>query len=214
MRSVRHHQISRWQAHYRAHFMNWAIELSEQWKRRGDIVHAFGLILYTDRHVHIKKVLADSDYWAALDEISGPKWPVFAIKPRQGGYGYPDIPSGYMGMMVEVWKEPRENKPLLAAFGLSSTEDLPKLVVFCSGRDDEVLSHAISVKEGSVQEAYASLKAALEAATRAVEGIFPENSANGEGIHAALDITITSHKQWELVKSGFNLFKLLKDFKI
>jgi hypothetical protein len=193
--------------------MNWAIQLSEHWKKRGDIVQAFGLILYTDRHVHIKKVLTDNDYWAALDEISGPRWPVFSIKPRQGTIGFPDLPPGHIGMMVPVWKEPRENKPLLQTFGLSSTEDLPKLVVYCSGPNNEVLSHAISLKDGSVEEAYGSLKAALEAATRAVEDIRPENSTNGEGIHAALSITITSHKQWELIKSGFNLFKLLKDIK-
>lgn len=36
---------------------NWAIQMAEHWKQREDIVHAFGLILYTDSHPHLKK------YW-------------------------------------------------------------------------------------------------------------------------------------------------------
>lgn len=182
--------------------MNWAIQLSEHWKKRKDIVHAFGLVLYTDSNVHIKKVLTDNDYWAALDEISGLKWPVFSIKPQQGTVGFPDLPPDFMGFMVPIWKEPKENKPLLQIFGLQSTKGLPKFIVFCSGSDNEILHHSISLKDGSVEEAYSSLKAAIQAATSAIEDILPENYTNGEGIHAALNLTITSHKQWELVKGS------------
>lgn len=192
---------------------NWAIQLAENWKKRDDIVHAFGIVLYTDSHPHIKKVIADNDYWSALDEVSGPKWPVFSIKPSQGTKGIPDLPPGYMGMMVPVWKEPRENKEILDAFGLRSTEDLPKLIVFCLGPNNQVLNHQISLKNGTIEEAYTSIKGAIEAATTAINDIRPENSKNAEGIHAALDLTITSHKQWQLLKRGWDIFKFLKDLK-
>lgn len=188
---------------------NWAIQMAEHWKQREDIVHAFGLILYTDSHPHLKKVLGDNDYWAALNEISGPKWPVFSIKPQQGTYGFPNLPPGHIGMMVQVWKEPRENKTLLSAFGLKSTEELPVLVVFCLGPEDSVWLHSISIKHDSVETAYSSLKGALDAATTAINDILPENSKNAEGIHAALDLTITSFKQWQLAKRGLDIFKKL-----
>lgn len=192
---------------------NWAIQLAEHWKKCDDIVHAFGLVLYTDSHPHIKKVIADNDYWAALDEISGPKWPVFSIKPCQGTVGFPDLPPGYMGMMVPVWKEPWENKKILETFGLQSTEGLPKLIVFCLGPNNQVLHHQISLKHGTVEEAYTSLKGAIEAATTAINDILPENSKNAEGIYAALDLAIASHKQWQLAKRGWEIFKFLKDLK-
>lgn len=191
---------------------NWAFQLAEHWKKRTDIVHAFGLILYTDRHVNIKKVLFDNDYWSALDEISGPKWPIFSIKPYQGKYELlPHIQPGYLGMMVPVWKEPRENKPLLEIFGINSTNDLPKFVVFCSGQRSEVLHHSISLSDNTVDEAYSSLKSTINVATMAVEGILPENWQNGEGIFAALDLQITSYKQGEMIKNGFNIFKFIKE---
>ncbi|MDR3439920.1 hypothetical protein, partial [Telmatospirillum sp.] len=64
---------------------NWVIKLAEHWKGRADIVNAFGLVLYTDSDPHIKKVIADDDYWAALDEISGPKaYPSGSAPPRHG----------------------------------------------------------------------------------------------------------------------------------
>lgn len=192
---------------------NWAIKLAEHWKKCDEIVQAFGLILYTDSHPHVKKVISDNEYWAALDEISGPNWPIFSIKPRQGKVGFPDIPPGYMGMMIPVWKEPRENKEVLEAFGLKSTKELPKLIVFCLGANKEVYYHQISLKDKTVEEAYSSLKDAIEAATTAIDDILPENSKNAEGIHAALNLTINSHKQWELLKRGWDMFNFVKNLK-
>ncbi|NTV72495.1 MAG: hypothetical protein HGA71_20445, partial [Azonexaceae bacterium] len=71
----------------------------------------------------------------------------------------------------------------------------------------------ISLRHGTVEEAYTSLKGAIEAATTAINDIIPENSRNAEGIYAALDLTITSHKQWQLAKRGWDIFKFLKDLK-
>ncbi|MEE9338687.1 MAG: hypothetical protein V3U87_11460 [Methylococcaceae bacterium] len=192
---------------------NWVFQLAEHWKKQKDIVQAFGLILYTDRHVNIKKVLSDNDYWAALDDISGPKWPVFSIKPLQGTFS-PDISDDKIGLMVPVWKEPLENMPLLEIFGLQSTKDLPKLIVFCSGRNNEILHHTINLKDNTIEEAYSSLKMAIEVVTMAIEGILPENWQNGEGIFSALNLQISSHKEWEVIKTGFNIFKFLKDLKL
>ena len=192
---------------------NWAIDLAEHWMQCDDIVHAFGVILYTDSHPHIKKVLTDNDYWAALDEISGPKWPVFSIKPREGKWDLPDMPSGYMGMMIPVWKEPRENRDLIEAFGIESTEGLPILIVFCLVADDQVLHQSIRLRDRTVEEAYSSLKSALSVTTSSINNILPENVQNSEGIYAAISLNVSHHKQWNLVKRGFELFQSLRSLK-
>ena len=59
----------------------------------------FGFIMYTRRHSYIKKVLEDVDFWNELDEISGSRWPIFAVRPlAQGHYQSPNFPPGYIGV--------------------------------------------------------------------------------------------------------------------
>jgi len=44
------------------------------------------VILFTDAHPHVVKVLQDREYWKALNEASGDDWYVFSIKPTNGRY--------------------------------------------------------------------------------------------------------------------------------
>jgi len=78
---------------------------------RNDIHDVFGVIIYTDGNPYTKKVLRDQDYWSALDCVSGPRWPVFAIRPVQGNYVHrrPTFGPGEIGVMVDIvseWHEP------------------------------------------------------------------------------------------------------------
>src|SRR3989337_2623534 len=104
--------------------MNWIFQSTEHLKHQEGLVNAFGVILYTEKHPNIKKVLADNDYWVALDKISGPKWAVFSIRARAGYYSLPTLPQGTMGMMIPVWKEPCENELVLENFEIESTKEL------------------------------------------------------------------------------------------
>jgi hypothetical protein len=191
--------------------MNWAIKLAEHWRTKEGIVNAFGVILYTDEHPHIKKVLADQDYWDALHEISGEKWAIFSIKPKVGSYSYPKFPPGFTGLMVPVWKEPKENKPVLQEFELGSTEDLPQLVIFTHDENEEILQLSIKLEDKSVEQAYECLRAVIKAVATAIEHILPENIKKGEGVYAALDLAVSSYKQWQLIKRGVNFYKWIKD---
>ena len=176
-------------------------------------VSAFGMILYTDSHPHIKKVLADDDYWKSLDDISGPKWPIFSIRPKPGEYRMPKLPDGSMGFMKPIWAEPNENKLLLDKFGLESTEDFPALVVYCVAADQELLVQSLKLEGESVETAYASLAEAVKVCTRAIEGIAAHNHDNAAGISAALELHISSHKSWKRLKKTINFYSLLKGLR-
>ncbi len=190
--------------------MNWAIELIEKHKPKNNEASIFGIILFTDSNPHIKKVINDNDYWASLDEWSGQQWAVFATKAEKGSIGFPNFPDGCIGYMVPVWKEPNSNKQLLSAFEIESTENLPLLVVFTKDQDGEVLKNQISIKDESVEIAYASLKDAMNTISKAIEIIEPSNLANPLGVHSAVSLSIQDMKDWQRLKSGIKLWQWLK----
>jgi hypothetical protein len=193
---------------------NWAIELADHWKKKEDVANVFGLVLYTDVHPNIKKVLRDNDYWASLDEISGPNWPIFSIRPKQGSRGFPNFSRDSIGMMVMVWREPRENVGILQAFGLESTENLPIFVIFCKDSGGEILSRQIPLKDASVDEAYASLKAAITVGAEAVNGLLQENRKNDVGAFGAVDQAVQRHMTWKRLKDALGLFRLIKELTL
>ncbi len=190
--------------------MNWLNELTEHYRKQDNLVDIFGLILYTDEHANIKKVVSDEDYWASFHEISGKNWVIFSVRPRKGRYGFPEFEPGQLGMMCMVWKEPRENKQLLNMFGLNDTKELPLLVVYTHDAQNNILSNSIKLDDNSPDTAYNSTKKALQVVTNAVDRIGPEYRKNSEGVSNAVDMAISSHKQWIMIKKGLNFYSWIK----
>lgn len=48
--------------------------LEELWKRRSDVVHAFGLVLYTDAHVNLRTALREPEHRCAVSRRFCPEW--------------------------------------------------------------------------------------------------------------------------------------------
>lgn len=182
--------------------MSWIFQFTEHWKHQEGVANAFGVILYTDKHPNIKKILMDNDYWAALDEMSGPKWAVFSIRAKSGHYTIPSFPAGTMGLMIPVWKEPSENELLLESFEIESTEKLPQLLVFAQGENGEILKHSIRLDDSSPEKAYNTLMTGIKIIAKAIEDISPENLKNPEGVYAAISLSISNHEQWQVIKKG------------
>jgi len=57
--------------------MSWLDTLVVQYRADQTLADIFGVILYTDTHANIKKVLRDEDYWRSFDEVSGRRLAVF-----------------------------------------------------------------------------------------------------------------------------------------
>ena len=163
---------------------------------------AFGVVLLTDRHANLRKVLNDDDYCKALHDISGSRWTVFVARAKPGRTEIPSFPPGTIGMMYMRWVEPRENAELIAALGLNSTQSLPCLVVLFPDEDGNALTHIVRLDDKTLEEAFASLKDSIGAVTEAIDGVLPENLKNAEGIHAAVALRLESVRHWRFVKKA------------
>lgn len=190
--------------------MNWALQVSKHFVPRNGEANLYGVVLYTDAHANIKKVLRDPDCWAAFDEVSGSQWAVLAIRARQGKTGFPDFPRGTIGYMVPVWKEPGENRELLEAFELSSTEGLPSVVAFTEAPDGRVLRTVQKLDDSSADAAYSSLKDALSVIARAVSNVREEHLKDAEGVYTAVDYALRNAQEWRTMKSILSTWRSVK----
>jgi hypothetical protein len=190
--------------------MNWALQASKHFVPQSGEANLYGVVLYTDAHANIKKVLRDPDCWAAFDEVSGSQWAVLAIRAKQGKTGFPDFSHGTVGYMVPVWKEPRENRELLEAFELTSTEGLPSLVVFTEDPDGRVLRTVQKLDDSSADAAYSSLKDALSVIATAVSRVREEHLHDAEGVYTAVNYATRSAREWKTMKSVFSTWRAVK----
>ena len=159
------------------------------------------IILYTDKHPHIKKCLRDEDYWTSLDERSGLNWKIYAVKPKQGEYSFPESRPGVIQMMIMIWNEPADNKPIIEFLGLDDTKNLP--IIFFYKLNGSEIEDEIYVKiEGSTeQEVYNDLENIIEKVSKSIakEGDLFENAKS----------TIKKEKIFRSIKKGK---KILSDF--
>lgn len=189
--------------------MHWTLQEASTWLAKPHIANAFGFILYTDRHANVAKVLADDDYWRGLSERTGERWPIFALRRPPGTSERPQPVPGRLPILQEIWKEPAENKMLLAELGLDSTKK-PYLAICSLVDEEQMLVHTIELSDDSVEAAHASLREALDAVTLAVDDVSPRNIKSAEGVHAAIDLTVTDLKQRKWIKKVLPLLKVFK----
>ena len=195
--------------------LNWAVERARSLKK-DDSPNVFGVILFTQRHPNLRRVLHDRLYWDALDEVSGDRWQIFATVAAMGHWDRaPDLsatqslPNGAIFQMQQVWIEPSENKELLADFQLDDTSSLPSLLVFGELTDGDFYRLTIRLDDSSIERAFASLKGAIGAVTTALEDVLPENFSNVEGVFAAIDLSVTSYKQFNWLKRALPIASLV-----
>lgn len=93
----------------------------------------YGFILFSEINYDVVKVMRDVDYIAALNEISGPNWPIFFVSPLERkieefrGSGSQDV----IGYAHCISRETKYNQSVLDFFKLTNSEkDLPCFAVF------------------------------------------------------------------------------------
>ena len=190
--------------------MSWIEQIVKQHVPQEGAASVYGIVLFTDSHPNIKKIVYDDDYWRALDEISGGKWVIFCTRARQGKIGFSPPPPGVYAEMAPIWKEPKENKDLIDIFDLKSTQRFPLLLVFAFGQDGELLKNNLSLSDASVNEAYNSIKTAVKTVTDALEAVHEKNLKNALGVHSAVSLAVQNAKDWAKVKKGVRFWQWLK----
>ncbi len=150
--------------------MGIAKQLVSHYRGRGELVDVYGVVLFTDAHPHVGKVLQDTAYWRASDEVSGDRWAIFSAKPKPGRTRMPRVRAGITGLMIPVWEEPSENKQLIKEFELESTQDLPTLLVFAWDQNSgEIVKVTIALDDSTVERAYNSLRENIRRVTEVFE---------------------------------------------
>ena len=183
--------------------------LVSELESNSSIASIFGVLIYTDSHPNIKKVMRDEDYWGAFDEITGEKFAVLSVKPTLGKYRYPPSPPGVLCQMVGIWKEPKDNLRLIDAFEIGSTEKLPMLLIF-TRIEGEVLKIEIDLKEDNVSSAYNSIRENLEFCSKVISRIKIENLKNPEGLYAAFAMQNDHRMRIKNIKNVLNLYQFVK----
>jgi hypothetical protein len=190
--------------------IDWAVALSSLSKPTKGQANLYGIILYTDAHAHIKKVLADHDYWLALDEVSGPRWVVYAARAAQGHLEWPKVRPGALGLMVPVWREPRENLELISGLGIDSSRDLPSLLVFACDEKDRVWRRFVKLSDASVLAAYDSLKVAMADVALALEQMSDKYRRVDARAFHVVGYRLDSRREWELMKTAVSAWEWLR----
>ena len=104
--------------------------------------------------------LQNPNYWNCLDDISGPNWPIFSVRPLMPGSMQfkGQGPKGTIGMMISTWHEPNANRMLLDFFGLKESSDLPCFIGFIWDDRGQLQQFEWKIDESSVDNVYESLK--------------------------------------------------------
>ncbi|MDE6649718.1 MAG: hypothetical protein K2K45_07295 [Muribaculaceae bacterium] len=168
--------------------------------------------MYTRSHAYIAKVLRDTDFWNELDEISGPRWPIFAVQPlAQGQYRYPAYPPGVLGMMVPTWEEPNENRKYLDVFSLEESSDLPCFIVFIWNDDDELEQITFKLSNSNLEEAFDSIREIVTVVSKAEQRIHPFYRKT-DRVFSNVKKDIKAHMVQKKIKRSFEYFPYIYDF--
>ncbi len=173
----------------------------------------FGFIMYTRRHSYIAKVLKDDDFWNELDEISGPRWPIFAVRPlRHDRYTtYNRSFSEPSQKMVQTCIEPDENKKYLEVFSLDKLSDLPCFIVFIWNDDEELEQFTFKLSNRNIEEAFDSIREIVSIISETERQILPEYRQT-ENVFRNAKADIKGVIFQKKIKKSFKHFHFLYDF--
>lgn len=194
--------------------MNWALELSRCYRPKVDQANIYGVILYTNRHAYVRKVLEDDTFWSSLDEISGCRWTIFACRAAPGHYHVDPPPPGTLAMLRSVWKEPKANADLIEAFEIPNTRTLPALVVFAEADDGGVRRKVLRIQDSSQDAAYASLKRLLQEIADGLDAIAPEHlRQDTRAFDTIVNYRLSSLEEWDRLKKGLRFLHWIRSLR-
>ena len=190
--------------------MNWVLDLSRLDPPSVVRANLYGVVLYTDAHAHVAKALSDPYYWKALNERSGNQWIIFAAKGSPGRYEILPPRPGTLAMMRAVWREPAENRELLKAFGLESTERLPALAIFAEGENGTIEQTLIRLSDAPVDAAYDSLRSVFDLISEALRQVEGENLREGTRAFYAVRYAVKGYRERQVIVRTLSVWRWLR----
>lgn len=149
----------------------------------------FGMLLFTDAHPHIIKMLRDPDYYSALDMITGDNIALFSTMVFHGEFEYPSPPSEMFAKVLPVWKEPIQNMKVLPWFDIRESRVLPILVVFCHN-DGNIYFQKHAIKAESSHDCFNNINKILSRISEVINQV-----KGADGINK---VELFRYAQWEM----------------
>ena len=200
-----------------------------------DVAPVVGVVAFSAKHGNIKAVIDSDDRVVQLDSLTGHLWLVFASRMQskwQDQAAYIVKKSGAelirrvgksLGISeivkIEIdgpttygpWLSDKEKRTYLSVLALDSEDDLPRLIlIYPAPASSEVRGYInfIALEEGkSTDEAFESLKNALNAVTKAIEGMDPTLRKEADHVFRAVGYRIKQDKENKQFKDALPIFK-------
>jgi hypothetical protein len=111
------------------------------------------------------------------------------------------------GTLSPIWRENEADLQLLGTLGIQSIDNLPCLSLFAVDETEVVAFERMALVGQSTEQAYETLRAAVQLVTEALEQIHPDNLKNAAGVCAALSMRLQSDRDWKQLRSVGPFFK-------
>ncbi|WP_145860817.1 hypothetical protein [Pedobacter suwonensis] len=188
--------------------------------RNADRALAFAFILYDFTNPQVSKVLHDSDYWMALNEISGKYLTVFSIHKSSKSEGEsnklakPEIAMAYMTGFSSVERpELTTDQIITRYFDADFKVEYPAILFFQVDEMEVVDGVMIGLNEEKLEDAYLEIQSYIRSAVKALAKIEPESKGNFQEIFNQLEGNVKQNRNARVIrkftKKGVNLLGIV-----
>ena len=128
----------------------------------------------------------------------------------EGRMDFPELPKGFMGMMVPVYCEPSQNKLLYEYFDIKNGESLPLLITFTYGNNEEIFYSKHRLSDASTESAFNSLREILKEKSKLLNGFSAELKSNKERMFFELGFFDFANTSLEAFSNFLKIIPMLK----
>jgi hypothetical protein len=136
------------------------VEMNQALLEYSDKYPLWGILLFTEAHPHVIKTLKDTDYYNALNELSGEHIAILATMLFRGKHTSPQIRPSAFGDLIPIWEEPNKNKEILSLFDVEDSRELPLFILFII-EDGKLYYQKYPLGQNSSEDVFNSLKTVL-----------------------------------------------------
>lgn len=186
-------------------------------------VLTFGIIIYDETTPELRKVLRDTDYWEALDRLSGDKMVIFSLPDHvsQTVQSDSDIDTGKVGYLVplnfRVPSQPlvkRHSYLMKRLFNNDSLLVYPSVLFFQVVGTEIYDYRLVPLQKDDIHKSYTAVRGLFECISNVLNDIAPENFGNRKEIfNLVKDHLLTRDYTLYIYKGAKHTMDLVKLFK-
>ena len=169
----------------------------------------YGILLFTESHPHVIKMLKDADYFSALDTITDTNLALFSTVLFNGHYEFPEPTPGSLAMKVQIWREPHQNMKLLRWFDIDDSRALPLLVIW-GYESDGFYFQKYSIEGEDSKDIYNNLNVVLSRISQSVQKAKSNNIVDKQKIFKQARWEIRKLEKHQKIKNFFETVSMFR----